>query len=96
MILFFWFHHRMTNIKETHHIMLISGVIHLYLCKRNIDGQNSKASIETSDTLSGSGIITGTIMTYYYGFLFTIIVNRIIGGYYHISLTNTLEITRVE
>jgi hypothetical protein len=80
----------MTNIEETHHIMLIIEVIHLYLCKRNTDGQNSKASIETSDTLSGSGTITGTIMIYYYGFLFTIIVKSIIGGYYHISLTNTI------
>ena len=53
MILFFQFQHRMTTIDEAHHIMLISEVVHLYICKRNTDGQNSKVSIETSDTLPG-------------------------------------------
>jgi hypothetical protein len=53
MILFFQFQHRMTTIEEAHHIMLISEVIHLYIWKKNTDGQYSKVSIETSDTLSG-------------------------------------------
>ena len=64
--------------EETHLIMPISEVIHLYMCKRNTDGQNSKASIKTSDTLSGGCHYNRNNYDLYYGFLFTIIVNSII------------------
>jgi hypothetical protein len=66
--------------EETHLIMLISEVIHLYMCKRNTDGQNCKASIKTSDTLSGAWHYNRNNYDIYYGFLFTIIVNSIIWG----------------
>jgi hypothetical protein len=40
------------------------------------------------------GTITGTIMTYYYGFLFTIIVNSAIGMVYLTSLTDSIGKTK--
>ena len=78
MILFFQFQHRMTTIDEAHHIMLISEVVHLYICKRNTMDKTLKSVLKRQIPFLVGGTITGTIMTYYYGFLFTIIVNSII------------------
>jgi hypothetical protein len=41
-------------------------------------GCSIKINIKTSITISIGGTTTGIIMTYYYGFLFTIVVNSII------------------
>jgi hypothetical protein len=77
MILFFWFQHRATIIEETHLITLINEVIHLYICKRPMNKTLTSVLKRQIPFLIG-GTITGTIMTYYYGFFFTIIVNSII------------------
>jgi hypothetical protein len=49
--------------------ILINQAIHIYTCKKKLTRQ--------IPFLIG-GTITGTIMTYYYGFLFAIIVNSTI------------------
>ena len=43
----------------------------------NSSGYNFKINNKTTNTFSDRRIITGSIMAYYYGFLFTIIVNSI-------------------
>ena len=74
----FQFQHRMTTIEEAHHIMLISKVIHC-ICVREISMDKTlKSVLKRQIPFLVGGTITGTIMTYYYGFLFTIIVNSII------------------
>lgn len=58
--------------------MLISEVIHCIYVREIPMDKTLKSVLKRQIPFLVGGTITGTIMTYYYGFLFTIIVNSII------------------
>jgi p-aminobenzoyl-glutamate transporter AbgT len=59
--------------------MLIREVSHLYIIIREIPMDKTlKSVLKRQIPFLVGGTITGTIMTYYYGFLLTIIINSIV------------------